>query len=472
MNGAGREPMADPILKEEESSDSSRPLILILEDEPGIRAALRGFLTTHGYAIREAESCAAAEATFCDAAPDAVLLDYQLPDGNSLALLPQLRQAWPNVPVLVMTGHGSIDLAVKAIQLGADQFLTKPVDLPALLTLLERMLENHRATRRQKAGSLRVRSETDPFLGTSAATRALAEEARRTLQSASPVLITGETGSGKGMLANWLHRNGRRANEPFVDINCAGLSRELLESELFGHEKGAFTGAQGAKEGLLEVAHRGTVFLDELGDMDLVVQAKLLKVLEEHRFRRLGGVRDRVVDVRVIAATHRGLDGLVQEKRFRADLYYRLNVLVLHVPPLRERPEDIEAIARRLLEGLLAEMGRPAMTLTPATLQALATRSWPGNIRELRNVLERAVLRSRGPELHPADLPPEAPEPGASPAAAGTFPAEWDQYTLEQLERIHIDRVLRQENGQVERAAVRLGIGRSTLYHKLKSLGI
>ncbi len=405
--------MSDSILKEEETHDASRPLILVLEDEAGIRAALRDFLTTHGYAIREADSCAAAEATFTEASPDAVLLDYQLPDGNSLALLPQLRQAWPNVAVLVMTGHGSIDLAVKAIQLGADQFLTKPVDLPALLTLLERMLETHRATRRHKAGALRVRPEADPFLGTSAAVRALAEEARRTLQSASPVLITGETGSGKGLLASWLHRNGRRANEPFVDINCAGLSRELLESELFGHEKGSFTGALVAKEGLLEVAHRGTVFLDELGDMDLVVQAKLLKVLEERRFRRLGGVRDRVVDVRVIAATHHGLEGLVQEKKFRADLYYRLNVLVLHVPPLRDRPEDIAAIAQRLLEGLLTEMGRAPMTLTPDTLKALAARSWPGNVRELRNVLERAVLRSRGPELHPADLPPESHDPGA-----------------------------------------------------------
>ena len=464
--------MGDVNLKDVEIVESGRPIIVVVEDEGGIRGALRDFLGTHGYAIREAESCAAAEALFAEAAPDAVLLDYQLMDGNSLALLPQLRQAWPDTAVLVMTGHGSIDLAVKAIQQGADQFLTKPVDLPALLTLLERMLESHRATRRQKAGALRSRPEPDPFLGTSEAVRTLAEKARRTLQSPSPVLITGETGSGKGMLANWLHRNGRRANEPFVDINCAGLSRELLESELFGHEKGAFTGAQGAKEGLLEVAHRGTVFLDELGDMDLVVQAKLLKVLEERRFRRLGGVRDRMVDVRVIAATHHGLEALVQEKKFRADLYYRLNVLVLHVPALRERPEDIEAIAQRLLEVLLAEMGRPPGSLAPDAVRALAGRAWPGNIRELRNVLERAVLRSRGPELHAADLPPETNDSAASPAAADTFPASWDQYTLEQLERIHIDRVLRQENGQVERAAVRLGIGRSTLYHKLKTYGI
>lgn len=459
-------------LKEEESGESGRPLVVVVEDESGIRGALCDFLGRHGYVTREADSGAAVEAMFAEAAPDAVLLDDQLADGNSLVLLPQLRRSWPGSAILLMTGQGSIDLAVKAIQQGADQFLTKPVDLPALLTLLERTLESHRATRKQKARALRSRPEPNPFLGRSPAIRALAEEARGALESASPVLITGETGSGKGLLAHWLHRNGQRANEPFVDLCCVGLSREQLESELFGHETEALTSPNGAKEGLLEVARRGTVFLDELGDMDLAVQAKLLKVIEERRFRRLGGARDRRADVRVIAATHHDLEGLVREKKFRADLYDRLSVLVLHVPPLRERPGDIEAIAKRLLEVLLAEMGRPPGKLAPDAVETLAGRSWPGNVRELRNVIERAVLRSHGPELRAADLPPETDDPAAAPAAADTFPASWDQYTLEQLERIHIGRVLRQENGQVERAAVRLGIGRSTLYHKLKTYGI
>ena len=295
--------------------------------------------------------------------------------------------------------------------------------------------------------------------------RKLAAEATRVVASPLPVLIQGETGSGKGVLARWVHQNGPRADEPFVDLNCAGLSRELLESELFGHEKGAFTGAVAAKPGLLEMANKGTVFLDEIGDIDLQVQAKLLKVVEDLRFRRLGDVRDRVVDVRLVAATHRDLARLVQEQKFREDLYYRISALPLVVPALRDRGQDVVLLARRLVQRISAEMGRPGMRLSAAAEQALGSRSWPGNVRQLRNVLERAALLSDHSTLEPADL-----GEGPAPAAVGSTPGP--RMTLAEAERLHIEAVLREERGAVSRAAEVLGISRSSLYERIKKHGI
>jgi DNA-binding NtrC family response regulator len=284
---------------------------------------------------------------------------------------------------------------VRAVKEGAEHFLTKPVELQALLVILQRLLENRRTHQRQLASKSRQTRETvDPFLGTSTAMRRLAEEAKKIFVAESPILIQGETGSGKGVLAKWLHNHGPRTEEAFVDLNCAGLSHELLETELFGHEKGAFTGATSRKSGLLEVAHHGTVFLDEIGDMDPQVQPKLLKVLEEKCFRRLGEVRDRHVDIRLIAATHQDLNALVREKKFRSDLYFRINTIPLIVPPLRERVEDILPLSHHLLHLIAAELGRSEVTLRPEAERALQEYPWPGNVRELRNVLERAVLLS------------------------------------------------------------------------------
>jgi len=281
------------------------------------------------------------------------------------------------------------------------------------------------------------------------------------------VLITGETGSGKGVLAHWLHSNGSRADEAFVDINCAGLSRELLESELFGHARGAFTGAVAEKKGLLEVAHRGTLFLDEIGDMDLTLQPKFLKALEEKRFRRLGDVSERRVDVRLVAATNHDLGELVRDKRFRADLYYRVNTLVLRVPPLRERPADIPLLAGALLRSLTHEMGKPELELADDAVEALVAYPWPGNIRELRNVLERGVLAAQGRQLQRGNLRFDV-----APMAAATGGGDGGHLTLLELERRHIERVLDLEKGHVVAAAERLGIPRSTLYQKLKEYGI
>lgn len=439
--------------------------VLIVDDDPAIRFGVRDFLTGHGFEVLEAGTCADGERMFRSQQPDAAIIDHRLPDGDALALLSRLRDADPGAPVVVLTAHGSIDLAVQAIKIGAEQFLTKPIEMATLLLVLERALANQRNRRSLDAvRSQAARAEPDPFLGTSAGIRALAEQARRVAEKESPVLIEGETGAGKGVLARWLHANGPRADEAFVDLNCAGLSRDFLEAELFGHQKGAFTGAVAAKAGLLEVADRGAVFLDEIGDMDPAVQPKLLKALEEKRFYRLGDVRERRVDVRLFAATHQDLPRLVREGRFRNDLYFRVSTLPLRVPPLRERTEDVPVLARALLARLAADCGSGAVDLTSAAEAALIAHPWPGNVRELRNVLERALLttdrRALDRDALRFDTAPAAPD--ATDAAL----------TLAEVEKRHIVRVLGEEGGRVEAAAARLGIPRSTLYQRLRRHGI
>jgi DNA-binding NtrC family response regulator len=454
--------------------------VLLVDDESTVRFGMREFLRTKGYEVDEADSCASAEERFRNAPPDAAVLDHNLPDGTALELLPRLRQIDPSVPLAVLTGHGSIDLAVEAIKQGAEQFLTKPVELPALLVLLERMVKRHRSEKTRIAEAvLRTKGQRDPFLGTSRAIRALAEDARLVVSADRPVLIQGETGAGKGVLARWLHENGPRADEPFVDLNCAGLATELVESELFGHERGAFTGAVGNKPGLLELAHRGTVFLDEIGDLSLQVQPRLLKVLEESRFRRVGSVRDRQVDIRLISATHQDLARAAREGRFRSDLLYRINTITLWIPALRERVEDLPLLADELLRGITAEMGRRGLELSSDAIELLTRYPWPGNVRELRNVLERAVLLCRADQIGPGDLRFEsgpstataAPTPPTDGAAITPQPGA-ESLTLQEVERRHIEAVLRAENGHVGRAATRLGIPRSSLYQKIAKLGL
>jgi DNA-binding NtrC family response regulator len=440
----------------------ARDTLLIVDDEETVRVAVQEFLERSGYRVLPASSCREAQEALAGAAVDAAVVDYWLPDGNALELLPRLHAALPGLPVVILTGHGTIDLAVRAIKEGAEHFLTKPVELKALLVLLERVLDNARNRQQRLAGRARERRlSLDPFLGASDAIRRLREEALRLRCSESPILIQGETGTGKGVLARWLHDEGPRAGEAFVDLNCAGLTRDFLETELFGHEKGAFTGAASAKQGLLEVAHRGSVFLDEIGDMDPEVQPRLLKVLEEKRFRRLGDVRDRQVDIRLIAATHHDLLALVQQKRFRSDLYFRIHTLPLAVPPLRTRVEDVLVLAESLLGVVASELARPRLSLSRDAAAALQAYAWPGNIRELRNVLERAALLSDGEMLTRRDLRFE-PVPLAEPGGA----------TLQEMERLHIERTLREEGGRVEQAARRLGVPRSSLYQKIKKFGL
>ena len=439
-----------------------RNKVLVVDDEPGVRFGIRDFLEQQGYEIEEAESCDDAQHLFRTSRPDIVIADYMLPDGTALDLLPRLKEIDSDIPLLVLTAHGSIDLAVRAIKEGAEQFLTKPLELPTLQVILQRLLQKQRNHHKQLASKTRqVRQAIDPFIGTSSAIQALADQAHKILNTESPILILGETGTGKGVLARWLHENSPRADEAFVDLNCAGLSRELLETELFGHEKGAFTSATASKQGLFEVAHRGTIFLDEVGDVDLQIQPKLLKVLEEKRFRRVGDVRDRQVDVRLIAATHQDIGQFVREKKFRNDLYFRISTIPLSFPPLRERSEDIPTMAQYLLNKLSADLGRGEIFLDESCIKALQAYSWPGNVRELRNVIERAVLLSDHGSITLRDLNFE----GHATVGASFLDS---RLTLIELEKQHIERVLQEERGHVETAAKRLGIPRSSLYQKLK----
>jgi DNA-binding NtrC family response regulator len=434
--------------------------VLIVDDEPGSRLGVRTYLETLGYDIDEADTLAGAIAHLRTQVPDLALVDYALPDGTALDLLTHIKQQGIDVPVVVLTGHGSIELAVMAVKEGAEQFLTKPVELASLALVIERVIEHQQNTRRVMAThSRQAPAEEGLFSGRSPAVRALAHDAQAAAACDVPILIEGETGTGKGLLARWIHSASNRAKESFVDLNCAGLPRELLESELFGYEKGAFTGAMASKPGLVEAAHRGTMFLDEVGDTDLAVQPKLLKIVEEKRFRRLGDIGERRVDVRFVAASNKSLTALVDQGQFREDLFYRINTLVLRLPPLRHRKEDIPHLVQQLLQRLAREIARPVPRLEQDALDALAAHPWPGNIRELRNVLERAMLVATSPTLRPSDLRlnasvRKAPQPSVD--------------TLKEVEWLHIQRVLQEEKGSVARASKRLGIPRSSLYQKLK----
>jgi DNA-binding NtrC family response regulator len=436
-------------------------VILIVEDDIRQRALLGEFLSASGLKALTAGNCLEGEHICRTHCPDAAILDYELPDGNALDLMTRLKTIDPSLPIIILTGQGSIQRAVEAVKLGADQFLTKPVDLATLNVLLQRSLANHQIRRAQLADKSRVRHVPDPFLGKSSSIQKLAEVAHKVLNTNSPVLIQGATGSGKGVLARWLHRNGPRAERPFVDLNCAGLSKDLLETELFGHEKGAFTGAVQNKLGLLEIGHKGTIFLDEIGDLDLQVQPKLLKVLEEKSFRRLGDVRERLVDVRLIAATNRDLRELVRQKTFRDDLYFRVSAISLSVPSLHERVEDIPILARQLLDHVGADLGVHSTEISDEAMRYLQSYPWPGNVRELRNILERAVLLGDQHLLTAKDLHFDVH-------------IDTDRFddgaitTLEEVERNYIARALRILGGTVPEVAKRLGIPRSSLYNKIR----
>jgi DNA-binding NtrC family response regulator len=446
-------------IPERPGASSLKPArILICDDEAGIRVAVHDYLAVQGMDVQEAADLAALRAILRVGHPDAIVLDYRLPDGFALDVVPEVKVLYPDVPIIILTGHGSIDLAVTAIKAGADQFMTKPVELAALHVMLRRLLESRKAVKRDAATRVRTHARViDPFVGTSEVMRHLRRDAERLAATDRPLLIQGETGSGKGLLARWIHSSGPRADEPMVELNCAAFARELIDSELFGHDRGAFTGAVAAKQGLFEVADGGTLFLDEIGDMDMALQAKLLKAVEEKTFRRVGELRDRSADIRLVAATHRNLAELAQQQKFRSDLYFRISTTRIQLPPLRSRREDIEPLARHFLHALVAEMAHPETTLDTSALDALRGYAWPGNVRELRNVIERALLLTDGAVISAADLRFDYDSHGGDAAD-----------TIAEAERIHVQRVVREENGDIDRAALRLGVARSTLYQKLK----
>ncbi len=441
--------------------------LLIVDDDPDVLQAIGDYFERLGYDVFRETSGEAAVAACSSQRPDAVLLDLRLPGMDGLQVLEVLRRH--DLAVLLLTAHGDIATAVRAMQLGAENFLTKPVDMPLLAAAVARALEKVHLRRHN---ALLVSQLTPPaaedVLGVSRPMRDLARQLTMLANSErSTVLLTGESGTGKGWVARLIHRLSKRRDAPFVDVNCAGLSATFLDSELFGHEKGAFTDARELKQGLFEVAHQGSLLLDEIAELAPELQPKVLKAIEEKSFRRLGGTREIRVDVRLIAATNRDVGEAVRQGRFRDDLYYRLNVVPLHLPPLRERArEDRLALLRKLLVELKAELPQGPSEFTSEALERLLSYAWPGNIREMRNVLERALIVSRGVErIGPEHLPPELSARAAPPPVqAGA--------SLAEMERHHIERTLRRHGGNRTRAAVELGISRATLINKIRTYAL
>lgn len=432
--------------------------LLVVDDDDTIRETLVEFFETFGHTARGAATASSARAMAAEHAPDVVVLDLRLPDANGLLLLDALRADDPDVGVIVLSGFADVPTTVGAMQRGAADVLEKPVDLEALAAAVERASERGRL--RQELAVLRARDRgreapsdgSSPNTGLPRTFAQLVELAARNPDA--PVLLQGETGTGKGYIARQIHDRSARRDAPFVEINCASLTSTFFESELFGHERGAFTDARTAKRGLLEVAGNGTVFLDEVAEMPLEVQPKLLKVIEEHTFRRLGGTTSLRSSARLIVATNEPLAEAVEARRFRADLYYRLQVLTILLPPLRDRRDDIATLADSLL-------ARGAM-LSPAAREALLAYSWPGNIRELRNALWRASILSEGAPIAAEHLGL------VTPARESTAPPATAVQSLADAERQAIAAALREADGNRTRAAAMLGVARSTLIEKLK----
>lgn len=439
--------------------------ILLVDDDAAVLRLLGSFFEKKGWTVqRAAEATGALELYERDRA-DLVLLDIGLPGMSGLHLLEVLCGRDADATVIMLTGQTDVQTAVEAMRLGAENFLTKPVEMAHLEVASERAFEKADLRRRNRYYAERQGDAgSAEGLGRTPLMRELARQVQVLANSDTTVLLSGETGTGKGFVAHLLHSLSPRASQPFVEINGAGLSAAFLDSEMFGHEKGAFTDAREQKRGLFELAHGGTFFLDEVGDVALELQPKLLKVLERQRFRRLGGTREIEVDVRLIAATNADLDRSVRAGRFREDLFYRLNVLPLRLPPLRERGrEEIADLAVRTLLDLRRRLGRGPARLSADALEVLVQYGWPGNIREMRNVLERVLLLAAGAEeILPAHLPPEMAGTGAG-SGSGTP----DTMSLQEVERRHIARVLAHHGGNRSRTARTLGISRATLYEKL-----
>ena len=457
--------------------------ILIVDDEPTLLKNVSTFLARHGFETEGASSGEEALQRLETFSPDIVLLDFHLPGIDGLETLKRIREARPEARVIMVTGHSSVRVAVDAMKAGAYDYVTKPVVLSELKILLDRTLGQERLehaldyyTRRQArgAGLAEIIGESPPIHALKDTIARLLDAERRMTEGTPPaVLITGETGSGKELVARALHFGGKRAGKPFVEINCASIPAQLLESELFGHERGAFTDAKARRAGLAEAAHGGTLFLDEIGDTDLALQAKLLKLIEERKVRRLGSVRDMDVDVRIVAATHQPLEDRMREGKFRADLFYRLRGVQLRVPPLRERDGDVQRLARHFLKEAGAKYGRSKLQLSPDAERALLTHAWPGNVRELRNIVEEAALLSSGDVITAAHLGPWM----ASPVAAGSgaaVPASFpDQgLDLEQVERQLVEQALAKADWNVTRAAKLLNLTRDTLRYRIEKFGL
>jgi len=464
---------------------STDPPILLVEDKDSLRAMLRHALEAQGHAVVEARDQREAEAALQGGRPGVVLSDLRLPDGDGFGVLRAAKELDPEMPVIVMTAFGSIQDAVAAMKEGALDFLAKPVDPDHLLLMVERALSQRRLTTENLLlrEELARRRGAPQIVGDDPKLKQVSVALHRAAATDTTVLLEGESGTGKELFARTLHALSPRADGPFVAINCAAIPETLLETELFGHEKGAFTGAAARKPGKFELAHRGTLFLDEIGDLPLPLQAKILRALEEKRFERVGGTVPLQVDVRVVAATNRNLKAAVAARQYREDLYFRLSVFPITIPPLRERLDDITTLARYFIDRFCHDLNKKALILSPAAEQELQAYGWPGNVRELQNCIERAAILTEGETIHPRHLnlsfrdaaPAAADDEDRSPWSkidlSGSL-AEVTRRTLAEVERRKIELALKEASGNRGRAAELLQVSYKTFLSKLKDYGL
>ena len=445
--------------------------ILVIDDEASMREMLGIMLRKEGYSVEIAANRRAAAAVLDRGPVSMVITDVKLPDGDGIEILRHVKAASPETAVVVMTAYGTTETAVAALKLGAQDYLVKPFDVDELKIVVRSALEKQQLEEENLLlkAEFCVQHGLDRIIGASQSMKRVFDLIRSVAGTASTILVQGESGTGKELVAKAVHALSPRRDAPFVSVNCAALPENLLESELFGHMKGAFTDAHQTKKGLFETAHRGTLMLDEVGEMPLSMQVKLLRVLQERRVRRVGANEEVEVDVRMIAATNRSLEDLVRDRRFREDLYYRLNVIPIRVPPLRERSDDIPLLARHFLERFGQEMGKPALQVSDAAMGLLARHSWPGNVRELENVIERAVALETTGAIQPERLP----ETVFAAGAAREVPPDFSQgFSLDRhLEAIEADllrRALERSDGNRGAAARLLGVTPRSLRYLIR----
>ena len=453
------------------SQRKSGGLILVVDDEKRVRESVSTILRDEGYSVLEAADGESALTRVALDNPDAVLLDVWMPGMDGVETLKGMTRQDPELPVIIMSGHGNIETAVTATKLGAFDFLEKPLSIDRLTLVLRNAISQRELVEENRA--LRdVQGKTEEIVDRSPEMKAILEQLRIVAPTMASVLITGENGTGKDLLARAVHRASHRGREPFVAVNCAAIPDGLIESELFGHERGAFTGANARKKGKFDLAHHGTLFLDEIGDMSLATQAKILRVLEEKVFQRVGGNRDIEVDVRIIAATNKDLSWEISEGRFREDLFFRLNVFPFNIPPLRERAEDIPELLDTFLAEFASLYSKRGLSFSKGALEVMCSYSWPGNIRELRNVVERLVILAQD-EVISADLIPLSIKKTDMKKENGKEAKEVDfRKARENFEREFFRDRLERNGWNVSRTAEEVGIERSNLHRKIKQLGI
>ncbi len=445
--------------------------ILVVDDEERIRQSLNGILKDEGYEVVESKDGVQALKQLENDPPDLVLLDIWMPGMDGMEVLERMKRQIPNLPVIMISGHGNIELAVKAVKLGAYDFIEKPLSLEKVLLAVNNALLFSKLEQENRALRQEVERKYE-IVGNSAEVQQLKEQIKIVAPTNGWVLINGENGTGKELVARAIHGLSLRTGKSFVEVNCAAIPEELIESELFGHEKGSFTGALTKKRGKFDLAHEGTLFLDEIADMSLKTQAKILRILQEQKFERVGGTEMIYVDVRVIAATNRDLKEEIQKGKFREDLYYRLNVIPIWVPPLRERKTDIPLLVEHFIAEFCLENNKEPKKASPEAVELLASYSWPGNVRELKNIVERMVIMTRGSVIEPKDIPDPVREQPKAPLEFSFFDFDLLRDARREFEKRFIMKKLSENDENISKTAEMIGIERSNLHRKIKSYEI